>query len=350
MKKFLALMLSLVMALSLAACGGETSTDETTDDTTTTETETTVEPVTLNIGYMNNYGSLWSLMAAQEMGYFEDQGITLNLISFDSGPNIIAAMEGGSVDIGYIGDGAHRLCAEGSASIITLSHISNGDAVIGGPDVKTIADLAGKTVAYSSGTTSENILVQALATEGMTMDDITAMDMDASAIVTAMLSGQVDACAIWSPQSTTVLDQLGDDATILADNVMFADQSIALSSWIVLPSSLEEDHDVLVRFLTALYQGMDYAAEDHHDEVAQWVADQLAADYDATYGETTSGDWLTGQEVYNGVADGTVAGYYEFQQELMVAAGTLEEAVPVENYVAFDLMTEVGDSLYGNAG
>ena len=348
MKKFLALMLSLVMALSLAACGGETSTDETTDDTT--ETETTVEPVTLNIGYMNNYGSLWSLMAAQEMGYFEDQGITLNLISFDSGPNIIAAMEGGSVDIGYIGDGAHRLCAEGSASIITLSHISNGDAVIGGPNVKTIADLAGKTVAYSSGTTSENILVQALATEGMTMDDITAMDMDASAIVTAMLSGQVDACAIWSPQSTTVLDQLGDDATILADNVMFADQSIALSSWIVLPSSLEEDHDVLVRFLTALYQGMDYAAEEHHDEVAQWVADQLAADYDATYGETTSGDWLTGQEVYNGVADGTVAGYYEFQQELMVAAGTLEEAVPVENYVAFDLMTEVGDSLYGNAG
>ena len=349
MKKFLALMLSLVMALSLAACGGETSTDETTDDTTSTD-ETTVEPVTLNIGYMNNYGSLWSLMAAQEMGYFEDQGITLNLISFDSGPNIIAAMEGGSVDIGYIGDGAHRLCAEGSASIITLSHISNGDAVIGGPNVKTIADLAGKTVAYSSGTTSENILVQALATEGMTMDDITAMDMDASAIVTAMLSGQVDACAIWSPQSTTVLDQLGDDATILADNVMFADQSIALSSWIVLPSSLEEDHDVLVRFLTALYQGMDYAAEDHHDEVAQWVADQLAADYDATYGETTSGDWLTGQEVYNGVADGTVAGYYEFQQELMVAAGTLEEAVPVENYVAFDLMTEVGDSLYGNAG
>ena len=350
MKKFLALMLSLVMALSLAACGGETSTDETTDDTTTTETETTVEPVTLNIGYMNNYGSLWSLMAAQEMGYFEDQGITLNLISFDSGPNIIAAMEGGSVDIGYIGDGAHRLCAEGSASIITLSHISNGDAVIGGPNVKTIADLAGKTVAYSSGTTSENILVQALATEGMTMDDITAMDMDASAIVTAMLSGQVDACAIWSPQSTTVLDELGDDATILADNVMFADQSIALSSWIVLPSSLEEDHDLLVRFLTALYQGMDYAAEEHHDEVAQWVADQLAADYDATYGETTSGDWLTGQEVYNGVADGTVAGYYEFQQELMIAAGTLEEAVPVENYVAFDLMTEVGDSLYGNAG
>ena len=35
MKKFLALLLSLAMALSLAACGGnDTTTDDTTDDTT----------------------------------------------------------------------------------------------------------------------------------------------------------------------------------------------------------------------------------------------------------------------------------------------------------------------------
>ena len=50
-------------------------------------------------------------------------------------PLIISAMESGSVDFGYIGDGAHKLCVQGQASIIGLSHISNGDAVIGGPDV-----------------------------------------------------------------------------------------------------------------------------------------------------------------------------------------------------------------------
>ncbi len=354
MKKLLALMLALVMVFALAACGdsGSTATTAPTSDTEQSaapseDAAAELEPVTLRIGYMNNYGSLWSLIAAREMGYFEEQGITLELTSFDSGPNIIAAMEGGSIDIGYIGDGAHRLCVQGNASIITLSHISNGDAVIGGPGVTTIADLAGKTVAYSSGTTSENILVQALATEGMTMDDITAMDMDASAIVTAMLSGQVDACAIWSPQSTTVLDELGDDATILADNVMFADQSIALSSWIVLPSALESNHDVLVRFLTALFQGMDYAADGNYEQVAEWVSAELAVDYDTTYGETTSGDWMTGKEVYEGVKDGTVQEYYEFQQELMIEAGSVEEAVPVEDYVDFDLILEVGEALYG---
>ena len=349
MKKLIALLLALVMVFALAACGGEgetTTTEPPADDTTPVDDTTPpeVESVTLNIGYMNNYGSLWALAAAQNLGYFEEEGITLELTSFDNGPNIIAAMENGTVNIGYIGDGAHSLCVQGNASIIALSHISNGDAVIGGPEVKTIADLKGKTVAYSSGTTSENILIQALASEGMTMSDITAMDMDASAIVTAMLSGKVDACAIWSPNSTTVIDEL-EGATILADNVTFADSSIALSSWIAMPETVENESDVLVRFVRALFRGMDYAADGNYEEVAGWVAAILATDPAETYKEYTSGDWLTGEEVYNGIADGTVAGYYEFQQELM-GTEKVPEPVPVENYVAFDIMTEAGESLY----
>ena len=349
MKKLIALLLALVMVFALAACGGEgetTTTEPPADDTTPVDDTTPpeVESVTLNIGYMNNYGSLWALAAAQNLGYFEEEGITLELTSFDNGPNIIAAMENGTVNIGYIGDGAHSLCVQGNASIIALSHISNGDAVIGGPEVATIADLKGKTVAYSSGTTSENILVQALASEGMTMSDITAMDMDASAIVTAMLSGKVDACAIWSPNSTTVIDEL-EGATILADNVTFADSSIALSSWIAMPETVENESDVLVRFVRALFRGMDYAADGNYEEVAGWVAAILATDPNETYKEYTSGDWLTGEEVYNGIADGTVAGYYEFQQELM-GTEKVPEPVPVENYVAFDIMTEAGESLY----
>ena len=359
MKKLLALALALVMVFALAACGSDTtepsadpaaSGSPAADPGTTESNEPTAEPITIKVGYMNNYGSLWSVLTAEQMGYMEEQGITLELSSFQDGPTIISAMESGSIDIGYIGDGAHKLCAAGSAEIIALSHISNGDAVIGGPNVTSLEDLAGKTVAYAAGTSSEVILTNALNSVGLTMDDINGMDMDPSSMVSAMLSENVDACAIWSPQSTTILDEL-EGATVLADNVTFADQSIALSSWIVLPDNLESMHDVLVRFLTALFQGMDYAADEHHEEVAQWVADELKVEYKDSYGETTSGEWMTGKEVYEGVKDGTVQGYYEFQQELMIAKpdSTITEAVPVENYVAFDLITEVGEALYGEA-
>lgn len=356
MKKLLALMLALVMVFALAACGdsGEataTPTPAATEpaaDTTDPSAETPLEPITIKVGYMNNYGSLWSVLTAEQMGYMEEQGITLELSSFADGPTIISAMESGSIDIGYIGDGAHKLCAAGNAEIIALSHVSNGDAVIGGPNVTTLEDLAGKTVAYAAGTSSEVILTNALNSVGLTMDDITAMNMDPSAIVTAMLTGDVDACALWSPESLTVLEQV-EGATKLADNMTFSDTSISLASWIAMPDRVESERDMFVRFVTALFKGMDYSADEHYDEVAEWVADLLAIDYESAYNQRGDAEWLSGKEVYDGIADGTVAGYYELQQELMISSGNLESEVPVEDYVAFDIMTEAGDALYGEA-
>ena len=356
MKKLLALMLALVMVFALAACGdsGEataTPTPAATEpaaDTTDPSAETPLEPITIKVGYMNNYGSLWSVLTAEQMGYMEEMGITLELSSFADGPTIISAMESGSIDIGYIGDGAHKLCAAGNAEIIALSHISNGDAVIGGPNVTTLEDLAGKTVAYAAGTSSEVILTNALNSVGLTMDDITAMNMDPSAIVTAMLTGDVDACALWSPESLTVLEQV-EGATKLADNMTFSDTSISLASWIAMPDRVESERDMFVRFVTALFKGMDYSADEHYDEVAEWVADLLAIDYESAYNQRGDAEWLSGKEVYDGIADGTVAGYYELQQELMISSGNLESEVPVEDYVAFDIMTEAGDALYGEA-
>ena len=356
MKKLLALVLALVMVFALAACGdsGETTATPTpaatepAADTTDPSAETPLEPITIKVGYMNNYGSLWSVLTADQMGYMEEMGITLELSSFADGPTIISAMESGSIDIGYIGDGAHKLCAAGNAEIIALSHISNGDAVIGGSNVTTLEDLAGKTVAYAAGTSSEVILTNALNSVGLTMDDITAMNMDPSAIVTAMLTGDVDACALWSPESLTVLEQV-EGATKLADNMTFSDTSISLASWIAMPDRVESERDMFVRFVTALFQGMDYSADEHYDEVAQWVADLLAIDYESAYNQRGDAEWLSGKEVYDGIADGTVAGYYELQQELMISSGNLESEVPVEDYVAFDIMTEAGDALYGEA-
>ena len=350
-KKLLALLLALSMVFALAACGGGTTESPAPEseppaaETPAEETPAAVEPVTLNVAYMPNYGSLWAVIAAQELGYFAEEGITLNLMSFDSGPVIISAMESGSIDLGYIGDGAHRLCVLGQAEIIGLSHISNGDAVIGGPNVTSLEDLAGKTVAYSSGTSSETILTNALNSVGLTMADITPMDMDAANVVTAMLSGGVDACAIWSPQSLTILDQM-PDATKLAENIDFSDISISLASWITMPSYLEENHDVAVRFMRALFKAMDYAAlEEHYEEVAQWVADELKLNVEDVVPQARGdADWLTGQEVVSGVADGTVEGYYALQQEIMLSSGAIaeDEACPVSDYVDLDLMTEAG--------
>ena len=293
---------------------------------------------------MPNYGGLWSLMTAKEKGFFEEEGLNVTLTQFEDGPTIIAAMENGSVNFGYIGQGAHKLCVQGNATIIALSHISNGDALIGGPGISTVEDLKGKVVAYSSGTSSEDILRNALTAHNMTMDDIQAMDMDAPSIVTAMMSGGVDACATWSPNSLTILEGM-EGTTKLADNMTFSDTTVSLASWIATPKYLEENRDVTVRFVRALMKAMDYAADGNYEEVAQWCATQAALDYDTMYNQRGDADWLTGKEVVDGVADGTVKGYYELQQKNLLDGGSITEddVCPVEDYVDFDLMTEAGN-------
>ena len=314
----------LIMMLSLVACGPKDS-----------------EMIELNIGYMPNYGSLWSVTTAIEKGYFEEAGIKVTLWEFADGPTIINAMESGKIDIGYIGHGAHKLCIQGKAKIFALSHISNGDALIGGPNVKTLQDLKGKTVGYTAGTSSEDILKNALAKAGLTMNDITAMEMGAENLTTAMLSGSLDACACWSPNSLKILDEM-KGATKLADNLTFSDTSISLASWIVLDKYAGENADTLLTFTKALYKAMDYAADGNYNEVAQYVANQTKTDVDSVYEQRGDADWLTGKEVAAGAADGTIEAYYLTQQENFLKSGAVTEKVPVKNYVMFDNMINAG--------
>ena len=113
---------------------------------------------TVRVAYMTNYASLCSLVAGIETGAFEEQGIQVELVEFADGPTIIAAMESGSIDIGYIGHGAHKLCVNGRAKIFAFSHVGNGDAVIGLRShgvTEDPASLKGKSIGYASGTSSE---------------------------------------------------------------------------------------------------------------------------------------------------------------------------------------------------
>lgn len=300
-----------------------------------------MEEVTLNVAYMPNYGSLWSVQNAIAQGYLAEQGIKVNLVEFQDGPTIIAAMESGSIDVGYIGQGAHKLSINGKVKIFALSHLSNGDALIGGPGIKTIEDLKGKKVAYSSGSSSEDILLNSLELAGMKMSDIEAVDMDASAIVTAMLSGGVDACATWSPNTIKILEEM-KDATKLTDNVTFSDKTVSLASWIVTPSYAEKNRDLVVRFTKALFKAMDYAANDNQEQTSELIAKQVAQEKDIVFAQRGDAKWLTGKEVAQGAADGTVEKYYELQKQQFIKAGAVEVNPAVSEYVMLDVMVEAG--------
>ena len=344
-KRFFAAVLTAAMVIGALSGCGQSKTQKTDTALETeiaaeaSEEETGYNEITqVRVAYMQNYASLWEVATAINKGYFEEQGLDIKLYAFQDGPTEINAMESGSIDVAYIGPGAHKLCIQGQASIFCFSHLGNADCVMG---LKSLKDLKGKKVAYASGTASETILKRALSSVGLTMDDIEAYDMEVSNMVSAMVSGSVDACAAWSPSSSTIVSELGDDAQIFCTNTTFADEAADCEGWVCMPGYVEANSDILVRFTKALYEAMDYGSQEaNYDEVAGYVAEICGTDKAAALEQTGDGAWLDSKTLLKYLEDGTLKHYYEVQQKNFIDAGDIDKEVPVEDYVLFDIMEE----------
>ena len=355
-KQLVSLLLSAVLVLSLAACGGGTTPPASSTPPASTSTPAsssepapepapepegpTYEPATVRVAYMPNLGSAGSLFVGMDQGYFEEVGLTVEIYEFQGGPAEIAAMASGDIDISQIGHGAHALCIEGQAAIFQMDHTTSlSDVVVGNKShgINPAADLKGKTVAVQAGTSSEIILQQALKKAGLSVEDINTVEMTVDGMTTAMITGQVDAAAAWSPNTITLQDALGENYVNLGGNADFLDSAIFPSSYITTTKYAQENKDILVRFAQALNKAHDYRLA-NQEYMAKLLAKELDAPEDTMIRALGEADWETiTKDCGNMDAIKTI---YETQQQIFINNGRIPEAVPVENYVLFDVMEE----------
>lgn len=351
MKKLTALLLALALGLSLAACGGSNANNSqppnnppanNSQDVTPNNPDTppAAEPVTLRIGYMANYASLWGVLSAIDQGCFAEENITIELVVFGDGAAEVAAMEGRSIDMAYIGKGAHRLCIQDRAVIFAPSSVHTTDKIIvtGESGINSVADLTGKRIAYTSSV-SQATLNNALSVGGVDPESVTLFDMDVTYMVSAMASGQVDAAIAWNPYNAQILQAIEG-----SKEIEFTDGTVNISSWICLPSYAEENYDVLVRFTRALMKGMDWGSqEENWEAVAQLCAAQTATDYEANLQQVRDATWFDSATVRSDLQDGTLKGYYEHAQQDFLDVGSItpEEAKDdVADFIRFDILSE----------
>lgn len=341
-KKMCGLAWLLAAAIVAAGCagGGQPPGDGGSAADAGTKTEQT-ETVKIKAGYMPNLGSAALYVTAEKLGYFEEMGLEVETIEFQSGPPEIAAMASGDIQICQIGHGAHALCAEGQAEIFQIVSTSLADAIIGNKEkgVNSISDLKGKRVATSAGTSAEAIFNIALQEAGLTAEDVETVEMDTNGMVSAMVSGSVDACATWAPNNKVIEKQLGENAVVLATNADYVDTVTFPDSFATTKEYAEENRETLIRFTRAIQKAMDYRAQ-NIEEVAKWTAQACEADEQTMLDTVDTGNWITSAFVAQGLDDGTIKKYYENQQKVFIDSGRLTEEVPVEEYVLFDIMQE----------
>ena len=158
----------------------------------------------INIAYVKSPFNLQNIVMKQNQlleKEFQKDGIKINWVSINSGAQQAQAMAAGSLDVSAVMNTASLLMANGVGNKIFVAtgvaRPTQVFAVVGKPgNQMKIEDLKGKKVAGPKGTALHQILVAALNSKGMNINDVEFLQMDLPKAQAALLGGHVDAALL----------------------------------------------------------------------------------------------------------------------------------------------------------
>src|SRR5882724_10413598 len=145
------------------------------------------------------YGPLY---IAQEKGFFKKHGVDVELVIMEEPKDRFPAMLAGKIDmIASTVDTAilYLRKPDEFQYVVAIDDSNGGDGIVAKKEIQSLADLKGKSVAFSEGSVSEFYLNVLLAKAGLKAGDLTAVNMAAPEAGAAFVANKVDAAVTWEP-------------------------------------------------------------------------------------------------------------------------------------------------------
>jgi|AGTN01.1.fsa_nt_gi ABC transporter, substrate-binding protein, aliphatic sulfonates family len=160
---------------------------------------------------------------AQEKGLYAKylgENVEVQLVKFQSGPSLITAITAGQLDLGQAGDQPVIQAKANNVDLKIIGKFLFSDKVNGlivRPDsgITGIADLKGKKVGVTVGSTGQQLLYIYLKSVGLKPSDIQQVNLQPGDIVSSITFRNIDAAVTWEPYLT--LTQQQGTAVQLAD-------------------------------------------------------------------------------------------------------------------------------------
>ena len=132
------------------------------------------------------------------------QGSALSFSSFEKGPEIVRSIRENKVDVAILGD-FPTLEAAATANVLVLALVRQNFATTVGPKGKTLAGMKGQRIGTAAGTSGVFTLLQGLENAGLTENDVKFVTLPISELTDALLSGRVDAVALFEPLPSAII-------------------------------------------------------------------------------------------------------------------------------------------------
>ncbi|WP_125711095.1 aliphatic sulfonate ABC transporter substrate-binding protein [Lacticaseibacillus porcinae] len=242
MKKKSLLTILLVVIVAAVAWFGWSSTHQTTATKLTTVT----------IGYQKADPVDISRARGELAKKMKAKGYKVVFKEFQDGTALTTALKSGDIDYARVGDVPPVTAQANGLDFVYVA--AGSDKVQGsGIEVKktsgitSLADLKGKTIAYTKGTSSQYMLIQALKKAGLSTSDVKMVSMDQATAAVAFAKGTVDAWASWDPYTATA--EVNNDATLLVDDTGLAKNRDFLISTETYASKNKDISKLLTKYL-----------------------------------------------------------------------------------------------------
>lgn len=273
---------------------------------------------------------------AIEKGYFEDEGIDLELVNGFGADKVMSAVVAGETDIGFCGaEASIYLYAEGASNyVVNFAQLTQraGNFLVSREPIDDFSwdMLKGKNVLGGrKGGMPEMVFEYIL--EKNDIDPRTDLSIDQSidfgSTAAAFSGGQGDFTVEFEP-SATALEAAGEGYVVASLGVDSG--YVPYTSYSVTKEYLAENEETIQGFTNALQKGMDYVNTHTPAQIAEVIAPQFE-DFDLETIEAIVARYYEQDTWKNNLIFEESS--FDLLQNILISAGELDSNVPYENLV-----------------
>ena len=228
----------------------------------------TAEPLAeIRIGYQKNGVLVIARQRRTLEDHFAAQNIGIKWLEFSSGPPMLEAMNVGSIHYGAVGDSPPIFAQAAGAAIVYAAGqpITNGQGILVPKDspIRSVADLKGKRIGFTKGSSAHNVVLLVLQKAGLSYDHITPVYLAPPDAGPAFAQGSIDAWSIWDPYFA--IGELKQNGRILVN----ASEVGRTNSFYIANRDFAQRNGAILKQIIAVTSTTAQWAETHRGEVAQ---------------------------------------------------------------------------------
>ncbi|MES3002331.1 MAG: ABC transporter substrate-binding protein [Pseudomonadota bacterium] len=288
----------------------------------------------VKVGYLHTPAVDGHIWLGQQNGAFAKQGLELEMIQFTTGLELFQAMIGGSLDMLATGAVVSNFPARGQGKVFLMNNIEYATAQLWvRDDIKSVADLKGKQISTTTGTTAHVFLDRALRAGNLDPGkDVQLVNQRMTEAVTSFISGAVPAVALWVPFDS-VIKQKMPNAKKLVDASAFFPQAAIMGGWAARNDWYDKNHPVIGKVIAA-WAEVNALITSKPDAAAEMLQKSQykevpLADFKEQFKASkyfTNAEWRTRYQ------DGTVTRWLQQVTDFFVANANIQNALKAEQY------------------